>query len=122
MSHCGDLIGVPYRLGSDGSDGSIDCIHLCYRVLERVGIEAPEFKESWYEASKWTICRDLMRWGVRVEKPAYDGDILLLRQQSKAFAVTWQTGILYINPHIEKVAWASAQFFQGQPCFRSRSS
>ena len=52
-----------------------------------------------------------MRWGVRVEKPAYDGDILLLRQQSKAFAVTWQTGILYINPDIEKVALASAQLF-----------
>ena len=63
MSDCSDLIGLPYRLGADGSDGHIDCIHLCYVALERMGIDAPAFKQSWYEASKWEVCRDLMRWG-----------------------------------------------------------
>ena len=46
--------------------------------------------------------RQLMAWGSRVDRPQYDGDILLLPQQSWAFAVTWQTGILYVNRMSEK--------------------
>ena len=67
MSDCSDLIGMPYRLGADGSDGHIDCIHLCYEVWERVGVKGPPFKQSWYEANKWEVCRDLLQWGLRVE-------------------------------------------------------
>ncbi len=122
MSDCSDLIGMPYRLGADGSDGHIDCIHLCYQALERMGIDAPPFKQNWYEASKWEVCRDLMRWGLRVEKPAYDGDILLLPQQSWAFAVTWQKGILYIGPMTQKVQWSLVQAFTTYHCFRTKGS
>jgi hypothetical protein len=113
---------MPYRFGADGSDGYIDCIHLCYEVLERLNIDAPPFKQSWYEASKWAICRDLMRWGDRVKKPEYDGDILLLPERSWTFAVMWQMGIMYVQPHAQKVQWSSAQLFTTYHCFRTRNS
>ena len=58
----------------------------------------------------------------RADRPQYDGDILLLPQQSWAFAVTWQTGILYVNRMSEKVQWSSARLFTTCPCFRSRKS
>ena len=64
---------MPYRFGADGSDGHIDCIHMCYQALERMGIDAPAFKQSWYEArAKWEICRDLCS-GVPVYDRPYDG-------------------------------------------------
>ena len=122
MSGCADLIGMPYRLGADGSDGHIDCIHLCYEVWGQVGVKGPPFKQSWYEAGKWEVSRDLLNWGFRVEKPEYDGDILLLPQQSWAFAVTWQTGILYINCRMEKVQWSSARLFTTYHCFRTKEN
>lgn len=121
-STCSDLIGLRYRLGADGSNGEIDCINLCYRALEMLGIPAPAFKQSWYESGKWQILRDLLTWGVRVDSPAYDGDILLLQQDTWAFAVTWQTGILYINRQLERVAWCSVQSLGKNHCFRTKDS
>lgn len=122
MSICSDLIGMPYELGADGSNGRIDCIHLCYRVLRHLEIEAPDFKASWYQASRWEIARDLLGWGSRVKTAEYDGDILLLQQQTLAFAVTWQTGILYINRQTEAVNWGSLRLGQKYHCFRTKSS
>jgi len=122
MSDCSDLIGMPYRLGADGSDGHIDCIHLCYKALGHIGIDPPPFKQSWYEAGKWEVSRDLLKWGFRVEKPEYDGDILLLAENSWTFAVTWEKGILYIQPKTEKVQWSSVQLFTKYNCFRTKSS
>ena len=122
MSDCSDLIGMPYRLGADGSDGHIDCIHLCYEVWGRVGVKGPPFKQSWYEANKWEVCRDLLQWGLRVEKPAYDGDILLLPDKSWTFAVIWQEGVLHIQPRLEKVQWSLARQFMTYHCFRTKSS
>ena len=122
MSGCADLIGMPYRLGADGSDGHIDCIHLCYEVWDELGIKAPPFKQSWYEASKWEVSRDLLNWGFRVKKPEYDGDILLLSQQSWAFAVTWQTGILYVNRGLGKVQWSSVRLLSRYHCFRTKEN
>lgn len=119
-SDCFDLIGRPYRLGADGSGSEIDCIHLVLEVLKRLDIPAPPFNPEWYEASKWQIARDLLSWGTRIAVPVYDGDVLLLRQTTWAFGVTWQTGILYINRHLQQVAWTSAQNFSGHHCFRSR--
>ena len=122
MSGCADLIGMPYRLGADGSDGHIDCIHLCYEVWSELGIKAPPFKQSWYEASKWEVSRDLLNWGFRVKKPEYDGDILLLPQQSWAFAVTWQTGILYVHRMSEKVKLSSCRLFAPYYFFRRKEN
>lgn len=121
-SDCNDLIGRPYRLGADGSGPEIDCIHLVYEVLERLNIETPAFNPGWYTAPKRQIIRDILTWGRRIELPEYDGDILLLREANWAFAVTWQTGILYINRHLGKVAWAPAQAFSGPICFRTKGS
>ena len=122
MSDCSDLIGLPYELGADGSNGKIDCIHLCYTVLDRIGIAAPPFNSAWYDSNKHQVLRDLLRWGYRIEDPKYDGDILLLPQQSWAFAVTWQTGVLYINQQTRAVAWSSVRLFTKRHCFRTKSS
>lgn len=122
MSDCGDLIGLRYRLGADGTNGEIDCINLVYEVLRRCQIPAPEFKAEWYEASWRTIARDLLTWGRRVPHAAYDGDVLLLKQNARAFAITWQRGILYINRQTERVNWCSPAVITAYHCFRSRSS
>ena len=121
-SDCSDLIGRPYLYGADGSGPEIDCIHLVYTVLNRLDIATPPFKADWYTASKRQIVRDLLTWGRRIERPEYDGDILLLSEDNWAFAVTWQTGILYINRHLNKVAWAPASSFTAPNCFRTKSS
>ena len=113
---------MPYELGADGSNGRIDCIHLCYTVLRHLEIKAPDFKSSWYQASRWEIARDLLAWGSRVKTAEYDGDILLLQQQTLAFAVTWQTGILYINRQTEAVNWGSLRLAQKYHCFRMKSN
>lgn len=122
MSDCLDLIGLRYRLGADGSNGEIDCIHLVYKVLERCNISTPKFEDAWYEASKVKVCRDLLRWGFRVDQPAYDGDVLLLEEDNWTFAVTWQTGIFYINRQLDSVTWGPASSFINYHCFRTRGS
>ncbi len=119
MCDCADLVGMRYKLGADGSNGEIDCIHLVYTVLSRLGITTPAFKPSWYNASKVSIARDLLHWGNRVDRPEYDGDVLLLLERTTAFAVTWQTGILYICPHLLKVNWSPLLNKLPCHCFRS---
>lgn len=122
MSDCADLVGLRYRLGADGSDGEIDCIHLVYTVLERLEIVRPEFNEDWYNASSYKVLRDLLRWGVRVDRPEYDGDVLLMTQGNWAFAVVWLSGVLYINTELEKVSWCSLRQLSAYRCFRTKSS
>lgn len=121
MCGCADLIGMRYRLGADGSHREIDCIHMVYRVLQCHQIPVPVFKSDWYAASPRTIARDLLRWGRRIGRPTYDGDVLLMRQDTTAFAVTWQRGILYINRQAEVVSWCSLDAISNYHCFRSRS-
>ena len=123
MSDCSDLIGIKYRLGADGSSGEIDCIHLCYVVLDRLGISTPVFNEFWYRASKRDILRDILSWGYRVHEPRYtDGDVLLIPQNSWAFAVIWDKGVLYIDPFMKRVQWSTPQRFTQLHCFRSRKN
>ena len=123
MSECSDLIGLKYRLGADGSDGSIDCIHLCYTAFDRLGIVAPPFNHAWYDGSRRLILRDLYGGFVRVHNPRYtDGDLLLIPQNSWAFAVIWSQGVLYIEPVMEKVQWSTTRVFTTLHCFRSRNN
>lgn len=110
---------MPYRLGGNGSDNTIDCIHLTYAVLQESNITAPPFKQSWYDDSKWTIARDLHRWGVRVCAPKMQGDVLIL-PSDRAFAAVWQDGILYIDRISNRVAWSPLTTFPNSLCFRSR--
>ena len=119
-----DLIGKPYRLGADGTDpdGALDCIHLVYTVLGRLGITTPEFDPSWYDGNKVQILRALLRWGDRVEQPQYDGDVLLLPQTAATFAVSWSQGCLYINQHLKAVAWSPFPVHPSCRCFRTKNT
>jgi len=119
-----DLIGRPYRLGADGSDpdGAIDCIHLVYVVLERMDIKTPKFKASWYGQSVRQYGRDLLAWGVRVKEPQYDGDVLLLKQGDPVFAVVWSRGCLYVNRHLNAVAWCPFSTKLSSHCFRMKKT
>jgi len=113
---------MPYRLGSDGSDGHIDCIHLVTTVLDRLGIGHPEITDVMYDASKRQVARWLFAWGRRVAEPTYDGDVLLLPTEQKAFGVVWDSGILSIESMSSSVRWTPVSSFSGCPCFRSNAS
>ena len=118
MSGCADLIGLRYRLGADGSNGEIDCIHMVYTAQEDMEIPMPPFKPAWYEASWQSIARDLLLWGKRVSKAAYDGDIILLKQDRKAFAVVWSQGAFYVNEKMAKVTWCQLEVLPDHYAFR----
>jgi len=119
-----DLIGRPYRLGANGTgpDGAIDCIHLVYTVLQRMEIPTPVFQADWYNQSVRQYGRDLLKWGIRVDEPQYDGDVLLLDQGDPVFAVVWSKGCLYINRHLKAVAWCPIGTVSGRYCFRLKSA
>jgi len=102
-SNCLDLIGRPYRLG--GGDGTIDCIQMVYEVLERMDIPTPPFQESWYTDSRFTIGRALLQWGDRVRGTPYNGDVGITSNPSPVFLVACHNGALYINFHLNAVAW-----------------
>jgi hypothetical protein len=109
---------MPFRLGADGSDGYIDCIHVVYTVERALGIPTPDFNPRWYDLPRKSVLRDLYRWGCRVTDGGYDGDVVLLPQSSWAFGVAWQRGILLISPLSKRVVWSplanlsSAYFFR----------
>ena len=115
------FLGLPFRLGADGTDGAIDCIHLVYGVLADLGIPTPLFKDEWYNAPKRVIARDLLTWGSRVDVPRLDGDVLLLVQDN-AFAVVWNDGILHIGARSERVCWVPLEKSIALPCFRTKGS
>ena len=111
-----DLIGRPYRL--HGGDGTIDCIQLVYEVERRLGIPTPDFDENWYQSSRFTITRALLRWGTRVNSPDYDGDVVLLRQPDFAFAVVWQDGLFHIDTMAKRVNWCPIRRIPSAHVFR----
>jgi cell wall-associated NlpC family hydrolase len=115
-----DLIGMEYRLGADGSNREIDCIHLCYRVLADLGIPVPAFKQSWYETDAREILKDINAWGIRVSYPHYNGDILLLPDSYRgwAFGVVWQNGFLLINRLTNQVNWCPSSVVQPKRIYR----
>ena len=121
MLRCDQLIGMRYRLGADGSEGEIDCINLVYRALEDLGIPAPVFKPSWYEAGYREIYRDLLRWGAPVEKPRLNGDVALL-QGERAFSVAWSGGILCVSQASNTVQWCLPSRVSVFRCFRMRKN
>lgn len=116
-----DLIGRPFRLGADGtdSDGAVDCIHLVYIALERLGIPCPTFDPDWYTAPRRTVVQALREWGNRTRKPEYNGDVVLLPHRNYAFGVTWQNGILYTAAYIKMVTWAPLSALPRTHCYRS---
>lgn len=105
MSGSERLIGMPYRYGANGSDGTIDCIHLVYAVLADLKIPVPKFQSSWYEMSRYGYLRDFLQWGDRVTGAPYDGDVLLFSGQQPMFGAVWQKGAIYINQASNVVSW-----------------
>lgn len=119
---CFDLIGLRYRLGADGSNGEIDCIHLVVTVLDRMGIPRPAITQQMYEADGRRIARWLFEWGVRVTQASYDGDVLLLPADNRAFGIVWNGGILSIEQLSETVQWSPLRNWCACPCFRTKDN
>jgi len=97
-----------YRLGADGSNGEIDCIHLTYQVLDELQIPTPPFNHAWYNSDVRTILKAIKGWGERIPEPIYNGDITILSDPAVgwAFSVAWQNGLLYINRNLNQVKWS----------------
>jgi hypothetical protein len=119
-----DLIGRPYRLGATGNDAdaAIDCLHLVFAVHDRLGFWHPPTNPAWYGESKILIGRDILKTWQRIREPVYDGDVLLMAQPRVAFSVFWNHGCLYINQHLQAVAWCPLSMIQSSHCFRSKSA
>lgn len=117
-----DLIGLRYELGADGSNGKIDCIHMCLAALDRMERQRPAVNPAWYGMNRHGIVRELLKWGNRIQKPEYDGDIILLPQEAHTFGVTWQQGALYINSLSLAVQWCPLGLLPTCHCFRGNAS
>ena len=115
---------MPYRLGGDGSDGEIDCIHVVYATLACLGIETPDFKQSWYQASDRQILRDIAHWGDCVDEPKYNGDVVLINTDQVVFGVVWDQGILVVSSMTKRVLWQPLGRLKPliRYCFRMKSS
>lgn len=125
QSGCERFLGLHYQLGADGSNGKIDCIHLVLAALDEMGIPRPAVQADWYARKRRMIFRDLYRWGERIERPVYDGDVVLIPEQDWAFGVTWQQGILHISQALGTVNWCplrSAPPLYAFRCCLTRSS
>lgn len=120
MSGCERFIGQRYRLGADGSDGEIDCIHLVYAVLAELKIPTPSFQAPWYSASTREIYRAIRDWGRPIETPSYDGDVILWHEPGEllAFGVVWATGFLHINRSRDQVGWLPLTALPRSKAFR----
>ena len=92
-----DLIGTPYVYGQT------DCIHLTLTALERMGIDAPPLDRRWYEMPIRQWARDLIKWGERVDRPSYDGDVIV--SPEPGFSVVWNQGILLTSQTAGKASW-----------------
>ncbi len=117
-----DLIGLRFELGADGSNGKIDCIHLCLIALSRMGIPRPAVNPGWYTMTRRQICRELLTWGVRISRPTYDGDIILFSKEAHTFGVSWQQGALYINSLSQAVQWCPHGCLPESHYFRGKGS
>ena len=120
VSNCSELIGMPYVLGADGTNGAIDCIHLVYEALRVMSIPTPPFKPCWYELPAREIMRDIRRWGNRITSPTYDGDVSVLPDSETgwAFGVTWCSGILHINRSVMAVSWSPLELVRISRSYR----
>ena len=113
---------MPFEYGAKG-DGAIDCIHMVYRVLEEYEIPKPAFNEDWYNQGPGEYLRDLLRWGERLPQERlngslYNGDVLWMPGNGPIFAAIWQTGVLHINPRLNRVHWLPQTVFQELQGFR----
>jgi len=110
-----------YRLGGDGSDGTIDCIHLVYAVLAELDIPTPELLQRWYDYPRMEIARALLKWGKRVDQPTYDGDVSLLKGEQVIFGVQWLGGVMVVSQESARVLWCPTSAVELLHTFRHYS-
>jgi hypothetical protein len=106
---------MPFRLGGDGSDGTIDCIHTVKAGLKDLGIPMPAIKTTWYEAGANIHRQALLQWGERVEDTK-DGDIVWVRSEQPTFGFIWRQGCICVIPPLEQVTWVN---LKSLPSFRT---
>lgn len=117
---CSQLIGKPYKYGSNGE--TVDCIALVIQALDLMGIDNPGVKSDWYEMNARQIIGELSRYTDRIDWPTYDGDIVVIAGDPPAFGVAWQSGILYINRIAMKVDWKPAAILPILRSFRMKKT
>ncbi len=117
---CSQLIGKEYGYGENGD--KVDCISLVFQALDAMGIENPGVQDVWYTMSTREIFGQISTYGYWVEKPVYDGDIVLFASDPLAFGVVWKAGILYINGTIMRVDWKPISYLSIRRCFRMKES
>ena len=100
-----ELLGMQFVMGADGTNREIDCIHMCLYALDQFNIPRPELDPQWYQTGAMTHLRAMRKWGKRIEKPIYDGDILWCGGLGPTFAIVWDQGILHINQLSKSVNW-----------------
>ena len=93
-----------FRLGGDGTDGTIDCINMVYVVLRDLAIATPDFDQNWYQQTKREHLRQLRAWGVKVHRP-YNGDVLFCAGNGPTFGVIWEGGVMHISKERKTVHW-----------------
>jgi hypothetical protein len=96
---CSHLIGRRYTFGKD------DCIHLVVEVLQELGKNPPAVAAHWYELTPRQLVSEIKAYCMPIDRPEYDGDIVLLAAAPPTFGVLWQRGILFINPLTLTVDW-----------------
>jgi len=113
---------MDYCLGGDGTNRQIDCINLVFIALKEANTPLPPFNPDWYAMPTRQVLRQLLHWGRRIDRPGYDGDVVLTPQDRWAFAAVWNQGILHISPLTKQVAWCPFSALKNAYYFRTRSS
>jgi hypothetical protein len=108
---------MPYRLGGDGSDGTIDCIHAVTAGLTDLGIPTPPIKPTWYDSGARVHLRALLQWGEQVTEPE-DGDVIWVRAKQPTFGFVWHQGCICIIPPMDRVGWIDLKFLPNSRIYR----
>ncbi len=106
---------MPFRLGGDGSDGTIDCIHAVTAGLNDLGIPTPFIEPSWYESGPKVHLKALLQWGERVTDNR-DGDVVWVRSERPTFGFIWRQGCICVIPPMDRLGWVN---LKSLPNFRT---
>tara|TARA_E500000331_G_scaffold302643_1_gene304685 strand:- start:7709 stop:8092 length:384 start_codon:yes stop_codon:yes gene_type:complete len=121
------LIGLPYRLGSDPiKHGSADCLSLCRVVLAYDGYIVPTGEREWYRRLRkkdYSVFEDeLNRWGI--ESPPRLGSIALClgNDNSLALAAYYLNGWLSFKKTFGELAvsWSPLNGLMVKGCYFQR--
>lgn len=67
MIDCREVIGIPFKIKGNSLDG-FDCLGLCIYMLNKIGIQTPNFHDSdWYDKYDDKFA-DFVKNGLKVKK------------------------------------------------------